>query len=509
MNASTEATLSTRLKVGLFTLLGLLLVGAMTVYVNHKPQWWRPCQLVHINVDDGTGLKAKSPIRSLGIEIGYLKSVALRETHVDLGICITAPVEVLPSTRAYLRGEGFLGDKFVELKPVKYIGAGAESAAEPTGYAPRPGELGELLHAFLRPLLKKLALASGMDPWIPSAVAAPNPAAPAAPATKHVANPREGREIPVGEQGQDIQHLVTRVDELVNEMTNLTTNLKSAINPEELRTTMKQLNRTLENASRTLSPEGGLNQTAQRTLAKLEDAIEQLRDQMTRVNKGEGSLGMLLNDPTYADELRLAIRNVNKLLAKASTVRFVLDIGGEEINAYNGGRGYVRLQIYPRQDYYYLLGISIDPRGKISQLDTTTTAGGVTTATSSRQIEPTGILITGMVGKVMWNRLDLSVGALNGDGSVSASFRLGPLGREEMFQLRNDAYTRGSGIGMDDRISAIIKPWEGSPHPWRALYVRGGLEGFKTTNTGGVLPWSFGGGLTFDDEDIKLLFVLR
>ena len=29
---------------------------------------------------------------------------------------------------------------------------------------------------------------------------------------------KEGREIPVGEQGQDIQHLVNRVDELVNRM---------------------------------------------------------------------------------------------------------------------------------------------------------------------------------------------------------------------------------------------------------------------------------------------------
>ena len=122
MNTSTDATTSTRFKVGIFTILSLLLIAALTVFVNDKPFWWRSCQLVHINVEDGTGLKAKSAIRSLGIEIGYLKTVELNETHVDLGICITAPVEVLPSTRAYMRGEGFLGDKFVELKPVKYVG---------------------------------------------------------------------------------------------------------------------------------------------------------------------------------------------------------------------------------------------------------------------------------------------------------------------------------------------------------------------------------------------------
>ena len=70
-------------------------------------------------------------------------------------------------------------------------------------------------------------------------------------------------------------------------MSGLTSNLKKTLNPEEMKKTMDQLNVTLQSANKTLSPEGGINQTAQRTLAKLEDAIEQLRDQMTRVNKGE------------------------------------------------------------------------------------------------------------------------------------------------------------------------------------------------------------------------------
>src|SRR3954467_13556721 len=118
-----QASNSTRFRVGIFTLLGLLLIGGATVFVNDQPYWWRPCQLVHISVEDATGLKSKSPVRSLGLEIGYLRSVELADSRVDLGICITAPVEVLPTTKAYIRGEGFLGDKFVELKPVRYLGS--------------------------------------------------------------------------------------------------------------------------------------------------------------------------------------------------------------------------------------------------------------------------------------------------------------------------------------------------------------------------------------------------
>jgi len=119
---TTETSTATRLKVGIFTILGLVCIGIATIYVNDKPYWYRPCQLVNINVEDASGLKTKSPVKSLGLEIGYLRAVELSETVVTLAICITAEVEVLPTTRAYLRADGFLGDKYVELKPVKYVG---------------------------------------------------------------------------------------------------------------------------------------------------------------------------------------------------------------------------------------------------------------------------------------------------------------------------------------------------------------------------------------------------
>ncbi|MGZ3709512.1 MAG: MlaD family protein, partial [Bdellovibrionota bacterium] len=200
---TTQASTSTRLKVGLFTFLGLALTGAITVYVNDKPYWWRSCQLVHIKVDDATGLKSKSPVRSLGLEIGYLESVQLSETSVDLGICITAPVEVLPVTKAYIKADGFLGDKFVELKPVKYVGSKSETKVEN--------------HSFWRRIFAAL--------WIPEARAeeegvpvvpapSPAPAAEGPPPTPTVHRNRQGnKEIPVGENQQDVQHIMERVDE--------------------------------------------------------------------------------------------------------------------------------------------------------------------------------------------------------------------------------------------------------------------------------------------------------
>lgn len=517
---SSEARLSTRIKVGVFSLLFVVLVIAVTVWVNDRPYWYRPCQLVNISVEDATGLKKKSPIRSLGLEIGYLRAVELSETKVMLSICITAPVEVLTQTKAYIRGEGFLGDKFVELKPVRYTGE-PTGIPSPSGVTPQPASESRVPSGARFPrgadsnvkfVPQARFLRGGRAAWVAGLLMALGAEAQAATDSqpKSGRQGRPSREIPVGEEGQDIQKLVTRVDELVHQMTGLTNNLKDAINPDELRRTMKELNRTLEAASKTLSPEGGLNSTAQRTLAKLEDSIEQLRAQLTRINKGEGSVGMLLNDPSYAEQIREAIKNVNRLLSRVGDVRFIIDLGGQYISnsSYDGGRAWFRLGIWPTLDRYYLVGLGVDPRGMVSQQTVTTTAGGTSTTASSLSTSTTSFVLTGMLGKVFWNRLDLSVGIYSGDGAGILRFRLGPTTREDMFTVEGQVYLRnaGSSSSVNGRALAFARPIPIAP--LSAIYLAGGVEAI-VPGSDGRIPFFGSAGLMFDDEDIRILFALR
>jgi phospholipid/cholesterol/gamma-HCH transport system substrate-binding protein len=550
----TEASKATTVRVGLFTLLGLALIGAFTVFVNDKPYWWRKCDPVFISVEDATGLKTKSPIRSLGLQIGYLHSVELTETHVRIGVCITAPVEILPETRAYIRGQGFLGDKFVELKPVRYVGnikVGGdrdrhEVAPPPAEPAPaatsttsmnahgenrRPSsrktasiEKNSLIrHELEYEKDAKKALerkpveieretppdTSELDPdqrsyrvhttlfrffdlFIDSARA-----------DDDVSN---AKEVKVGTSNRDMDKLIEQSSKLMIEMTDLTKNLKEGLQPKELRETIQELNKTLRSAGKALSPEGGLNSTARRALEKLESAFDAMKQQMERINRGEGSVGRLLNDPVYADEMLKAMKNLNKLLNTAADITFQVRLGAEQLPAYDGGRGYFQLQIFPNPTRYYLIGITIDPRGRRTVLNTTTTSNNTTTSVSSEQIEEGGLLLTGMLGKIFLKRIDLAAGALHGDGAVSVGFHVGPNDSERAVSVRNDIYIRGQGVGLNDRLTLIAQPFIHDP-VLGSLYVNGGLESFRKYN--GKVSTFFGAGVTFDDEDIKLLFAFK
>ena len=528
MNPS-EASTKTRVKVGLFSVAGLAMIGLFTVYVNDRPHWWRPCQMVEIDVEDATGLKEKSPIRSLGLEIGFLRSIALTENHVKLGICITAKIDVLPETRAFIRGEGFLGDKFVELKPVRYRGeidpifknpskaiapapvvpqpveSSAESSGENHGDLPASATRGHQRKPGSYPIQvinPSASLGRTILQLNPFSVPLAEAEEPVVAATSKSAPKR----VPVAKNQQDMDNVVKQVDELVGEMKGLTTNLKEAINPQQLKATLQQLNKTLDSAARTLSPEGGLTTTAQRTLAKLEDAIEQFRDQMARVNRGEGSVGKLLNDPVYADEIRDAIRNVNRLLGRVSAIRFEVNLSAESIPVWDGTRGNFLLGIWPEEDRYYLLGVSFDPRGKKTVVTTTTTVGGVSTVAKTDTVEQSGLLFTATLGKVFWRRIDLSAGLINGDGGVSLGLWAGPNGFEDRFRIKGDLYSAGTGEGVDLRLYGYLQPGpKGSI--LQGVYFRGGMDGMKKVN--GRIPYFFGAGLTFDDQDIKLLFAFK
>src|SRR5688572_29600529 len=108
---SNEASPKTKLRVGMFTLASILLLGALSVYVNNRPFWWRTCESVLVTVEDATGLKTKAPVKSLGLDIGFIDDIGMVAGGVKIKICVTAPVEVVAETKAFVRSEGFLGDR--------------------------------------------------------------------------------------------------------------------------------------------------------------------------------------------------------------------------------------------------------------------------------------------------------------------------------------------------------------------------------------------------------------
>ena len=120
---------------------------------------------------------------------------------------------------------------------------------------------------------------------------------------------------------------------------------------------------------------------------------------------------------------------------------------------------------------------------------------------TSQVTDYSAMFFTAMMGKVYHDRWDLSVGLLYGDGALSLKYNFGPQGAVDQFQAGVDFYVRVN-TGVNARVYANLQPF-------RNVYLKVGLERLPFISTANGATYFVGGGLTFDDEDIKLLFALK
>lgn len=485
------------LRIGIFTAVGLFAIVAFSVYVNDHPYWYRSCNEVKIHVDDATGLRRKSPVKTLGLEIGYINSVDLDGDRVMIRVCVTGPVRLNPETRAYVRSSGFLGDKFLELKPVDKIGGtpAAHSSSQPAAEPPaapasstatdeeiqKNGDKDGLTYRpEARGLLRLIS-----DWLIPSAYA-------------------EETTLNASREAE-LQDTMKKVGKLVDQLTLMVGDLREVTAQKEFKETVVNLSGAMKHLEGILRPDGKMMKNVQASMESMKNTMAAAEAVMNKIKEGEGSIGKFINDPSLYDDIRAAIQSVNLLLGKAGLLRTYVDIGAWRVPIYNGSKGFFRVQIAPNPTRYYLIGINTDPRGRIVRTTTTTSVnGGAQTVVIEDKNTEKGLLITAMFGK-FFGPLDLSVGLLEDQGAVGIGYWFDAARR---YGVHLDIYSLGNGKPITERIYAKATIYS-------SLYVTGGLDQWnKVTNvidgkTKTDYAYFFGAGFYFDDDDLKYLLAFK
>jgi phospholipid/cholesterol/gamma-HCH transport system substrate-binding protein len=489
------------------------MIIAFSVYVNDHPFWYRPCDPVNIHVDDATGLRRKSPVKTLGLDIGYIAEVKLDEEKVLVKVCVTGPVKLTPDTRAFIRTNGFLGDKFIELKPVERVGEMGEkvSPSVPPAQEEKPSGAAEdsVKNSSAAPseLPKAIYLENTSEkdykwPWEnekPKAAEIVGRTAAlflslfegtAEAAEKPPATLNASREA-------ELQDTVKKVGKLIDQLTLMVGDLREVTQQREFKDTVVNLNSAMKHLEELLRPNGKVMKNVDSAMESLKNTMADAEKAMKKISDGEGTLGKIINDPSLYEELRGAIKSVNLLLGKAGNLKTYVDISGMNIPAYDGARANFSLMIAPNPTRYYLIGLTNDPRGRDRKTVTTTAVNNGPASVEVKNVnEEKGLRITAMFGK-RYGHLDLRVGLMEDYGAVSAGYWFDDQMR---YGVRVDAYSLGKGYPYTGRITARAQVIP-------SVYVTGGLD--TTHRYMGKRTFFTGIGLFFDDDDIKYLFAFR
>ncbi len=107
----------TETKVGIFVTLGFIVLAVMTVTVGKFHLGKEAGYRVYVLFDSAAGVVQNSPVRIAGVHVGKVEGISLERGQAKVALRIPPDVQIYEDAKAYLRSEGLLGERYVEIFP--------------------------------------------------------------------------------------------------------------------------------------------------------------------------------------------------------------------------------------------------------------------------------------------------------------------------------------------------------------------------------------------------------
>jgi phospholipid/cholesterol/gamma-HCH transport system substrate-binding protein len=244
--------------------------------------------------------------------------------------------------------------------------------------------------------------------------------------------------------------------------------------------------------------------------AKLEKSVDNINAITDKINKGDGTIGTLLNDNETAKDVKETVKGLKNMVTQFDRFKFYLSFSGEKMWDTGETKGYFKVKVQPRKDKYYLLGLATSTGGKeyITNTNYTYTGdlpyyidgntGSTYSNYSVKEVKRKENSLTFIAQYVQrfYDRLDLRIGLMESEFGLGADYF--PFDDEKL-QFSLDAYDF-SDSNTDRKPHMKTSLYYNFT---KNLYLNVGYDDFLNSDTKSGF---IGAGLIFLDEDLKYLF---
>lgn len=283
-------------KVGIFVLIGLIVLGYMTLKVERRSLKTVEGYEVAALFDSASGLVKNSGVQIAGIEVGRVKDIALHNNQAKVTMTIKKGVQIYGDAKAVLRTQGVLGDKYVEIMPgtdkSPKLAAGATIADTRSTI-----ELDHLLAKALPAMDNIQSVTQSLNEVLGTEEGKNN-------LKETFTNVRKTtedvRQITLGiVQGEGTIGKLVKDDRLYKDMLITVAGLKDTVG--DMRAGQGSLGKFLKDET--------LYQDTQKTMMSLQKVAN-------KIEAGEGTLGKLVNDETLYKDAKETLANLNQATQK-------------------------------------------------------------------------------------------------------------------------------------------------------------------------------------------------
>jgi len=433
------------------------------------------------------GLNVQGHIRIAGVRVGSVKEIGIEKGRAIVLFSVEDKFPVSKGATASLSSIGILGEKYIELDP----GPGTQEAL-PAGSA-IPSKTGVSLDNLMETLG-----AIGTD----------------VKGITYALNQSIG-----GENGrQKIDEIVDNIRLLTGEFRAMAQENHSAINNTlsnvesisgELRDRLPKIAKQFEDLGKGLNdmvdqskPEmKGLLTDVRKLAQGFQSTSENIRSITDKMNRGEGTIGKLLNDESTVQKLNAAVDNVNEMLGGLKSMDLRLDMSAARWTARNDSQIGLGIEFAPRKDYWYSLALNSSPDGKISDSTRTMTKIDPITGLPVSTIEKVRtvnaeqvVTLSAEFVKRLGDHFLVHAGIVEGKGGAGAELRF----LEDRLRFGGLAYDFTK---RDDKPNPRYR-LTSSYQFWKGLYVQAGVQDLANKEFRSVYA---GGGIRWKDDDLKKL----
>lgn len=293
LQAMTNSERATQIRVGIFLILGLALVGAMVVYFGRFGDGLQKFYNLRVEYPNASGLFRGADVLLAGAKVGAVESGpfvldSMRGVYVELKI--REGVEIPEGSTFTVGSSGLLGDSFVDITMPSDLDVSDFTPIPPGAIVEggKQGGLGELAEEGGRLLEDVRTAVNNINTVVT----------------------RLNSEVLTGQSVESISTTLKNVE---------TTSSDFAKASRELDKMMKEAAAAMNELTAAV---GGVNQTvdqSESTLVSIEKAADEFRKTMLEAQKvlklaqsGKGPLGTLLNDRTMAENLQALVLNLRR-----------------------------------------------------------------------------------------------------------------------------------------------------------------------------------------------------
>jgi phospholipid/cholesterol/gamma-HCH transport system substrate-binding protein len=476
----------TDIKVGIFALIVLAILSYMTFKVGGWGFLRKPGYSVYVSFKNVTGIDKKSRVRVAGVDVGYVEDIELSDGRARLKLRINPNVKLYSDSTATIKTVGLLGERYLELG---------------VGHTPPPLEDGDTIKNVIEPvdvddLMRSLAsLSEDISSVMANVnkVLSPEQIEQFKETVAAIRGLALNADTAVKVNDLKLRRALDDADRLIVRMDNLVASNKDEVN--ELVANLKEFSDTLKRESPALfSDIRDTSKEIKGLVTETRPAIENMvkkADKITSdIEEGKGTLGKLLKDESLYKNLTGAAESVQTTLGAINRFRTFINFEGQYLSEVGDTKGRFFITFQPKFDHYYIIGVTQDPVAKVEE-ETRIVDGGtpVTTETIKTEIE-----FTAEFAKRFKN----------------TALRIGLI--ENTFGFGIDQYFK------KDRGKIWVDAWDfsndekdsHSPHVtagmdyflFKYFYLSAGMDNVLNKRWRGPFV---GGGLRFEDEDLKYL----